>query len=227
MRIALHTLYILFHLIPSERDQKVEAKPKDSFLWERSQRWAVKPSDDVAGLTSVMGSLLGRSCGRASLSRAKSGLLASFVRGPCAVCSVSGGAMTPVRHAITSGIWNIQLTGELPRCLGPHSEGPVRPSYKSPTKGWGHAPVAGTASPRPRLWGSQQSQSSPEFSPDERQNLRVSWAPPGSMGIVSSAAAATKWPERTSSFQPADGLRNLPQQPRLVPTTVRQRLTTS
>ena len=205
------------HMIQSVLGQKVEAKPRGSSPRERSQGRAAMCGHEVACLPGGMGLPLGRSCGRASPFRAKFVLSAQFQTGLVSAYAVSGAPMTPVFQAITFCTWFVRFTDEVPRRPGLIRW--VTASYKSHTKGWPHASVPGTGSPRPCLRGCQQRQSrnalvrlaGPACS--ERQNLRVPRGPFRFMGPVSPAIAATKWPGGTSSHQLAGLLRNGPQQP--------------
>src|SRR5688572_27566734 len=175
--MATELLILPLHLIQSALSQKVEAKPRVSYLRERSQSRVARRGREVACLPSVMGSHLGRSCGRETPSLSKSVLSASFGTGRAAVHAVSGAPMTPVLPAITSRIRNVPLTDEVPRRPGLTRQ--VSWAYKSDTKGPGDAPVTGRASPQPRLQGCRQRQSrgsgsrrlSGEAMGSERQNL--------------------------------------------------------
>ncbi len=218
--MATELLILPLHLIQSALSQKVEAKPRVSYLRERSQGRVARRGHEVACLPGVMGSHLGRSCGRETPSLSKSVLSASFETGRAAVHAVSGALMTPVLPAITSRTRNVGLTDEVPRRpLPPWAE--VSLAYKSDTKGPADAPVTGRASSQPRLQGSRQRQSrgagprrfGGAVVCSERQNLRVPCGPLRFMGPVSPAIAVTKWPGGTSSRQVAGLLRNSPQQP--------------
>ncbi len=228
--MANELLILPLHLIQSVLGQKVEAKPKVSHPRERSQGRVARRGREVACLPSVMGSHLGRSCGRETPSLSKSVLSASFETGRAAVYAVSGALMTPVLPAITSRIRNVPLTDEVPRRPLPSRSG-VSLAYKSDTKGPAHAPVTGRASPQPRLQGWRQRQSRGSrlrrFGDmalcSERQNLRVPCGPLRFMGSVSPAIAATQWPDGTSSRQLAGSLRNSPQQPEPGHAAVRHR----
>jgi len=226
--MATELLILPLHLIQSALGQKVEAKPWVSNPRERSQGRVARRGREVASLPSVMGSHLGRSCGRETPSLSKSVLSASFKTGRAAVYAVSGVLMTLVLPAITSRIRNVLLTDEVPRC--PLAFGSrVSPAYKSDTKGSADAPVTGRASPPPRLQGCRQRQSRGSglrrFGEvalcSERQNLRVPCGPLRFMRLVSPAIAATQWPDGTSSCQLAGLLRNSPQQPELGHAAVR------
>ena len=216
--MATELLILPLHLIQSALGQKVEAKPRVSYLRERSQDRVARRGREVACLPGVMGSHLGRSCGRETPSLSKSVLSASFETGRAAAYAVSGVLMASVLHAVTSCTRNIHRTDEVPRRPWPSRVG-VSLAYKSDTKGPAHAPVTGRGSPPPRLQGCRQRQSRGAWSLlgegslcSERQNLRVPCGPFRFMGQVSPAAKATKWPDRTSSCHPAGLLRNRPQQ---------------
>lgn len=223
--MANHLLCIPLHLIQSELSQKEEAKPSELISRESSQGLAARPSREVASLPSQMGSPLGRYGGRASPFRAKSAS-SPFQRIRRTVCPVSGAPALPARPAITSGLRNVHPTDEVPRRLGPKDRANL--SYKSDTKGSSHASEMGTASPRPHPQGRQQRRSRgksgrpTDRTNSERQNLNVLIGSSRFMNSVSPAASATKWPERTSSSQPALVLRNKSQQPGGRRLTVRQ-----
>lgn len=195
------------HLIQSVLGQKEEAKLRSSTSRESSQGRAVMRGREVASLPGRMGLLMGRSRERVSPFRAKFGLTGQIQTGLDCANAVSAGPMTPVRHAITFCTWFVRFTDEVPRRLS--RSGSVTANYKSHTKGLLHASETGTGSPRPRPRGCQQRQSRSTLSQfadgagSERQNLRVPQGPFRFMGRVSSAIKATKWPEGTSSFQPA------------------------
>ena len=228
--MATELLILPLHLIQSALGQKVEAKPRVSYSRERSQDRVARRGREVACLPGVMGSHLGRSCGRETPSLSKSVLSASFVTGRAAVYAVSGALMTLVLPAITSRTRNVPLTDEIPRRPLPSWSG-VSLAYKSDTKGPADAPVTGRASPQPRLQGCRQRQSrgarpgrfGGQALCSERQNLRVPCGPLRFMGPVSPAIAATKWPGGTSSCQLAGWLRNSPQQPEPGHAAVRHR----
>lgn len=215
--MASDMLYQHFHLIQSALGQKVEAKPRGWCPRERSQGRAATHGLEVACLPGGMGLPLGRSQRRASPFRAKSVRLAGWPAVLGAAPAVSGAPLAPVRHAITFCTWIVRSTDEVPRRPGPR--GRVTADYKSHTKGLPYASVTGTGSPRPRLQGCQQRQSRTAADrldrrpSSERQYLRVPWGPGRFMGPVSPADTATKWPDGTSSRQPAGLLRNGPQQP--------------
>ena len=220
MRMANELLYLPLRLIPSARGQKAEAKLRNLLPRECSQGGPAMDRLEVACLPSSLGLPLGRSRGRETPSLSKSVLSVSFGTGRAVAYAVSGALMTPVLHAITCCKRNVRLTDEVPRRPWP-SRLRVSPAYKSDTKGPADAPVTGRASPQPRLQGSRQRQSRgarPRRFGDkalcsERQNLRVPRGPLRCMGPVSLAMAATQWPDRTSSGQPAGLLRNRSQQP--------------
>jgi len=223
--MAYQVLYEPLHLIQSALGQKVKAKPAGSSCRERSQGRPVMGGHEVASLAGEMGSPLGRSCGRASPLRAKSGRSATLNwTGLVAVNAVSGAPTTPALPAITSHTWNVCFTDEVPRRPGP--QGLVIVGYKPDAKSQRHAPVTGTASLRPRLQGCQQRQSRGPGGPgserlgSERQNLCMSGKLLGFRGPVSPGIEAPKWPGGTSSCQPPGSLRNRSKQPRAAGTTV-------
>ena len=229
MSLAKDMLLLHLPLILSAQGQKVEAELVGPPRRERSQPWVAMPMDEVASLPGSAGLLLGQSRShtlRTSPLRVKYGLSA-LVAGRAAADAVSCAPTTLVLHAIMSNTQHVPLTDEVPR--RPVPPGQVSQGYKSDTKGQGYASEMGRASPQPHLKGCQQRQSrglSKRLSPwacSERQNLRV---PPGSfrsMGPVSSATAATKWPGGTSSHQPADLLSNSSPQPDSGQVAVRSR----
>jgi hypothetical protein len=177
---------------------------------ERSQGRAVMSGREVAGLAGVMGLPMGLNSGRVSPFRTKSVFPASLAGSRGARYAVIGALRFQVVPAITSCVWFVHWTDEVPRCPG--AGGQVSARYKPQAKGAPDAPVTGTGSPRPRLQGYQQSRSSPALR-DERQNLRVPSRADGFMGSVSPGPAAPKWPGGTSSRQHPGRLRNNPQQP--------------
>ena len=132
--------------------------------------------------------------------------------------SVSGALTLPVRPAITSDPRNVRPTDEVPRRLDP--QGRATWSYKSNTKGSGHASKMGTASPRPHPKGQQQRRSrgrstwATKLTVSERQNLNVFVGCAGDMGSVSPAVEAPKWPGGTSSRQPAQAAKQQVPTPR-------------
>jgi hypothetical protein len=180
VRLASDMLIVHLPLIQFALGQKAEAKPMGLAHRERSQGRAVMRGHEVASLPSGMELPLGWSLERATLSLAKFDLSASFATGRHAAYAISGVRIAPVLQAITSRIWNVRFTDEVPRRPAP--PGQVSFGYKSHTKGQGYASAAGTASPRPRLKGCQQRQSRgarwrlAASVCSERQNLRV---PPG------------------------------------------------
>ena len=210
-------LYLPIHLIRSALDQKVEAKPVGWCHWERCQGRAVMSGREVAGLAGVMGWPLGLNAGRVSPFRTKSAFPASFAGSRGASDAVIGALRYQVLPAITSHGRFVHWTDKVPRCPG--ACGQVSARYKPYAKGSRDAPVAGTVSPRPRLQGCQQRQSSPLR--DERQNLRVPSRADGFMGSVSPESQVTKWPGGTSSCQHPGTLRNNPQQPGRLRAAVR------
>lgn len=222
-------LYLHLRLIQSALGQKAEAKPVGLSHRERSQLWAVMPKDEVAGLPGAMGLHLGWSRSqqeRVSLAWMKFCRSTSLIRRVVSY-AVSDAPTIPVQQAITSSTQHVPLTDEVPR--RPVLLGRVSSSYKSHTKGLGHASETGRVSPQPRPKGCQQRQSrgwDRRVTGDpcsERQNLRVPRRPGGSMRSVSPAPAATKWPGGTSSCQRVDWLRNGPGQPNVESVAVRRR----
>jgi hypothetical protein len=176
----------------------------------RSQRWAAMLNVEVASLSGTAGLHLGQSRSqtlRASPFRAKYGLSA-LAADRAAVKAVNRVPTTLVIQAIMLGAQHVLLTDEVPR--RPVPQGWVSQGYKPYAKGQGYASEAGRVSHQPRLKGCQQRQSRgvcggfSHLACSERQNLRVPRGPLRTMGPVSSATAATKWPGGTSSFQPAD-----------------------
>jgi hypothetical protein len=195
------------HLIASADNQSVETKPWGN-PGERSQASSVMDSREEACLHGLAGWRLGwTEDEHPSLER--SPFFPPQLGSSC--CRSNCGYRQPVRipvlHAVMPGIKRVHTTGEVPRGLLP--PGRVTASYKQAVKGSPDALVAGTRSHRPCPWGCQQRQSSPATR-DERQNR--SWPIKSSIvfGIVSPAAAATKWPAGTSSRQPVGLLRNVP-----------------
>lgn len=212
-------LYLHLPLIPSARGQKVEAKLVGLSHQGRSQLWAAMPTDEVAGLPGTAGLHLGQNRShtlRASPFRAKYGLSA-LAADRAAANAVSRVPTILVLQAIMLGAQHVPLTDEVPR--RPVPRGRVSQGYKPYAKGRGYASETGRASPQPRPKGCQQRQSRglrarfAVLACSERQNLRVSREPLRSMGLVSSATAATKWPGGTSFRQPADLLSNSLAQP--------------
>ena len=185
---------------------------------ERCQGRTAMPDREVAGLAGVMGLPMGLKSGRVSPFRTKSGFPASVAGSRGASHAVTGVLCCQVLPAITSCVWFVHWTDEVPRCPG--ACGQVSARYKPQAKGAPDAPVTGTGSPRPRLKGYQQSRSNPAGW-DERQNLRVPSRADGFMGSVSPGPAAPKWPGGTSSCQPPGMLRNNPQQPARLRAAVR------
>jgi hypothetical protein len=221
-------LFLHFRLIQSALDQKAEAKPFGLGVgWERSQGGVARRRHEVAGLPGTVEWHLGGIPERASSLLAKFDPAALPTSGRVAAYAVSGGLRDSVVRATTGCIRNARFTDEVPRRLG--LTGRVTPGYKLDMKGLGHASEAGTVFPRPCPKGCQQRQSrgggQRKFRGpcSERQNLRVPLGPPGFMGPVSPAIAATKWPGGTSSRQLAGTLSNSPQQPRTGQVAVRLR----
>lgn len=208
--MANHLLISPLHLIQSELGQKEEAEPRSRR--ERCQGCAAMRSREVASFPIQMGWPLGRFCERASVLRAKFvSLTSSGIQDRAH--SVSPALAEKVIPAITSRKRNIHSTDEVPRRPGLRDQ--VSSGYKPDAKGPSQASEMGTASPRPHPKGCQQRQSRNDRSnPTRSQRLNLS-VPAGStphMGKVSQAVQAPKWPERTSSSQPAPSLRNMPQQ---------------
>ncbi len=209
MRTAYPVLYLPFHLIHSVLGQKAEVKPGSSSPWERCQRRPAMACGEEASLSGLMGSRLSRVGGRASPLRAKS---VSFsprkrVLGVAhAVGSVQTGAMC---HAITLDTPFVHSTDEVPQRRADLRS--VTASYKMNSKGKPHALVPGTRSHWPRFQGCQQIHSSSAPSRNERCNRYQLPCQGLDMEKVSLAAAATKWPDGTSSRQPAVLLRNVSQ----------------
>ena len=222
-------LYLHLPLIQSALGQKEEAKPVGFSHRGRSQRWVAMPNDEVASLSGTTGLHLGQSriqTLRASPFRAKYDLPA-LAAGRAAANAVSRVPPTLVQHAIMLGIQHVPLTDEVPRRPAPL--GRVSQGYKPYAKGQSYASETGRASPQPRPKGCQQRQSRglrarfAVLACSERQNLRVPREPLRSMGPVSSATAATKWPGGTSFRQPVDLLSNSLAQPELGHAAVRAR----
>jgi len=227
MRMAIDMLYPHLHLIQSALSQKVEAEPVGLPHRERSQDRTAMGGHEVASFPGEMGSPLGWSHERASLSWAKFVLSASFATGRDAAHAVSGTPMALVRHAATSRAQHVRSTDEVPRrlVLG----GRVSLGHKSHTKGRSNASDARTAFPRPRIKGCQQRQSRgrrarlASIACSERQNLRVPSGPLRVTGPVSPAISATKWRGGTSSRQLAGLLSNSPKYPEPGQAAVRSR----
>ena len=228
--MANELLILPLHLFLSAQEQKVEAKPKVLNLWERSQRRAVMRVCEVAGLSSGAGLHMGGCQRRASPHWAKFEQSASIQTARGIADAASDVSVAPVKHAITRGQWNVPLTDEVPRC--PLSLGiRVGAAYKSQMKGPSDAPVAGMASPQPRLEGYRQRRSRGARSGpgtalalnglSERQNLRVSRGSLWFTGPVSPRIEATKWSDETSSRQVLGLLRNRPKQPQAGQAAVR------
>lgn len=194
------------HLIASAGNQSIETKPRGN-PGERSQGGPAMGHREEASLHGLAGWRSGWSGGREPCASAKSALPALMGKLPAVANSGHRQPVqTPVQHAIMPGIEHVPTTGEVPRRLFP--PGGVTASYKQAVKGPPDATAAGTVSHRPCPQGCQQSQSSPATR-DERQNRSRS-VKPLIVRKVSPAAEATKWPARTSSWQTADWLRNVP-----------------
>jgi hypothetical protein len=209
MRMAYPVLYLPFHLIQSALGQKAEAKPGSPSPWERRQRKPAMACGEEACLPGRMGSRLSRVGGRASPHRAKS-VSPSAQKGVLGAVHAVGGVQTgAMLHAITLDTQFAHSTDEVPRRrVAPR---PVTASYKMNSKGKPHALVPGTRSHWPRLQGCQQIQSSPAPSRDERGNRYQFVCPGFDTEKVSPTAAATQWPDGTSSRQPVSLLRNVSQ----------------
>jgi hypothetical protein len=218
MRMAIDMLCAVFHLTQSALGQKVKAKPMGCARRERSQGRTAMPGHEVACLAGVTGLPMGLNSGRVSPFLTKPVFPASVVGSRAAIHAVNSLLCAKVLHAVTSHGWIVHLTDELPRCPSPCGWASAR--YKSHTKGSRYAPVTGTGSPRPRLWGTQQRQSSPALR-DERQYLRMPSRAAGFMGSVSPESKAAKWPGGASSCQHSGLLRNNPQQPCMPRAAVR------
>ena len=197
------------HLIASADNQSVETKPwawLDAGSGERSQGRPAMGVREEARLHGWIGERLGWHRGRAPVASAKSVPPAPMREDPPVAKAVTDRASRPVEHAVMSGTKLDHTTDEVPRRLLPH--GGVTASYKQAVKGLPDATAAGTKSYRPCPWGCQQRQSSPATR-DERQN-RSRFIPARVVfGKVSTTSAATKWPARTSSWQPVAPLRNI------------------
>ena len=195
------------HLIASAVNQSVETEPWGN-PGEGSQGGSAMSYREEASLHGLTGWRLGWSGGREPVASAKSALPALMGKFPAVAKSgYRQSVQTPVQHAVMPGIQHVPTTGEVPRRLSP--PGRVTASYKQAVKGSPHATAAGTVSHRPCPQGCQQSQSSPATR-DERQNRSRSVKPLVVFGKVSPVAAATKWLARTSSWQAAGPLRNIP-----------------
>lgn len=206
--MAFPVLLPPFHLIQSALGRKAEAKPGRSSPRERRQGKSAMTCREEACLPGRMGSPYSRAGGRASDPRAKS-VSPSAQRGILDAAHAVGCAQTvAMLHAITSDIRFVHSTDEVPRRRA--AQRPVSASYKKNTKGKPYAPVPGTRSHWPRFQGCQQIQSS-SASRNERCNRYQFLRPVFDTGKVSAAAAATKWPARTSSWKPASKLRNVSQ----------------
>ena len=209
MRMAYPVLYLPFHLIQSALGQKAEVKPGRSSPRERCQRRSAMACGEEADLPGLMGSRLSRDGGRASPHRAKSVSFSPRKR-VLGVAHAGGSVQTgAMRHAITWDTQFVHATDEVPRRRV--ALRPVTASYKMNSKGKPHAPVPGTRSHWPRFQGCQQIQSSSAPSRNERCNRYQLFCQSFDTGKVSLAAAATKWPDGTSSRQPAVPLRNVSQ----------------
>jgi hypothetical protein len=230
--MANELLILPLHQILSVQGLKVEAKLEMNNLRERSQGRAVMRVHEVACLPSSTGSHLGRSQDRASPHWAKIGQSAYLETGRAIVGTDNGALMTLVIRAIMCSKGNDHLTDEVPRCPRSLRIG-VSATYKSETKGSTDASETRMATLQPRLKGCRQRQSRSAHQSSgfglaaggsfERQSPRVSRGPFGFMGPVSPGIKATTWPGGTSSCQTPGSLRNRPQQPKRVRTTVHTR----
>jgi hypothetical protein len=198
------------HLIASADNQSVETKPRTRLNPGPGERSQGRPAMDVreeARLHGRIGERLGWHRGRAPVASAKSVLPAPIREDPAVANAVTDSASMLVEPAVMSGIQLDHITDEVPRRLLPHRE--VTASYKQAVKGSPDASATGTPSQRPCPRGCQQRQSSPATR-DERQNRSRSTLPRTVFGKVSMTTTATKWPARTSSWQPVTPLRNIP-----------------
>jgi hypothetical protein len=209
MRTAYPVLYLSFHLIQSALGQKAEAKPGSPSPWERCQRRPAMACGEEASSSGLAGSRLSRVGGRASPLWAKS-VSSSPRKRVLGVAHAGGSVQTgAMLHVITLDTQFVPSTDEVPRRRAVLR--PVTASYKMNSKGKPHAPVPGTRSHWPRFQGCQQSQSSSAPSRNERCNRYQLPCQGLDTEKVSLAAAATKWPDGTSSRQPAVLLRNVSQ----------------
>lgn len=207
------------HLIQSVLSQKEEAKPRSWTSRESSQGRAVMRGHEVASLPSRMGLLMGWSRERVSPFRAKFGLFGQIQTGLVCANTVNTGPMAPVLHAITFCTWFVRFTDEVPRRLS--RSGSVTASYKSIRKvcstrrRWERAlpgPILGDGSSA-RVEVHSVSSLAGRALKGKTSECRMSRSV---HGRVSSATKATKWPEGTSSFQPAQMAKKQTQQPKLL-----------
>ena len=230
--MATELLILPLHQILSVQDVKVEAKPTAVNRWESSQGCAAMRVHEVACLPSSVGLHLGWSQDRASPHWAKIDLSAYLETGRAVAYTDSGVLVALVIRVITCSKRNDRRTDEVPRCPRSLRIG-VSATYKSETKGSTDASETGMATLQPRLKGCRQRQSRSthqlsgftlaEGENFERQSPRVSCGPFGFMGPVSPGIKVAKWPGGTSSCQIPGSLRNSPQQPKRVRTTVHTR----
>lgn len=185
------------HLIQSALDQKAETKLGGLAAGERCQGVPAMGRRDEADLAVRAGWRLGWVNGRASSSWAKSVSL-PLVEIPGVAYAVSDSQIDLVHRVVMSGRWCSYPTDEVPRC--PQSETGVIPGYKLDVKDRGYAPVSRALSQGSALWGCQQSQNS-SATPGQRLNRSQSVNPGSSLGTVSRASMATKWPAGTSFRQ--------------------------
>ena len=209
MKVAYPVLYRSFHLSQSVLARKVEAKLRRQIPRERSQGRPARACREEAGLAGPMGSRLSRVGGRASPFRAKSVALSAQKELLATAGAVGWGQTGAMFHALTLDRRFVHFTDEVPRRQAVGRL--VTARYKKNSKGKPDASVPGTRSHWPRLQGCQQIQSSPATVRDERCNRYQSVRQGSGMEKVSLAAAATKWPDGTSSRQPAVPLRNVSQ----------------
>jgi len=134
--------------------QNGRAKPWCSSLWERRQGVAAMRRREEACSLDLTGGHLSQNEGRVSPLRTKPSLLVSRSSRPTTNAVRWLGGM--VRPALMLGKWFVSLTDEVPRSS---SFGSITWIYKAQPKGFSHAPVAGTATPWPRLQGCLQRQS--------------------------------------------------------------------
>jgi hypothetical protein len=203
------------YLIPSAWGQKPWAKLGGSALGECSQGGAAMPRREEACPRYLAGWRFGLGSERVCNPVTKLVAPAPWEL-PLMAHAVCHGAAVWVVHVIMQGKWHCRPTGEVP--TGP-AMGPVTRRYKVLPKRGAHAWVAGTGSPRPGLWGCQQSQSRlPRFATGQATALKGSTAESaaclsGAWDQLARATTATKWPGGTFFRQPVHPLSNSPQQP--------------
>ena len=134
--------------------QNGRAKPWWPSPRERSQGGAAMRRHEEACSLDLTGGHLSQNEGRVSPLRTKPSLLVSRSSRPTTKAVRWLGGM--VRPALMLGKWFVSLTDEVPR---DSSFGSITWIYKAQPKGFSHAPVAGTATPWPRLQGCLQRQS--------------------------------------------------------------------